>query len=56
MVTFPLCQLSNIFSLIIEEEKMGATPFMDPLESKPTKKDPMTAYNFYLWIQNPFLQ
>ena len=43
MVTFPICQF--ILSLKIEKKKVGATPLLAPLKGKPTKKDPMPAYN-----------
>ena len=43
MVTFPICQF--ILSLKIENEKIGFTPFLVSFKGKPTKKDPMPAFN-----------
>ena len=43
MVTFLICQF--ILSLKIENQKIGFTPFLVSFKGKPTKKDPMPAYN-----------
>ena len=51
MVTFPIYQFSYILSQNIAKKFRGYPLFVDD-----EKWPPMTAYNPYFSIQNPFLQ
>ena len=56
MVIFPIYQFSNILSQNIEK-KFGGYPPFGPLKIIAQEKwPPVTAYNPYFSIQNPFLQ
>ena len=56
MVTFPIYQFSNILAQNIENKFRGYPPFVPLKIIAYEKGPPMTAYNPYFSIQNPFLQ